>query len=73
MHVDPMQPKLKAPGTRRLTLNCDEPLSSFAFKFKSRRYIKDKRLLRMARIPGAGRSVAMHPTQDHVAVGGAPP
>ena len=35
--------------------------------------LKDKRLLRTARIPGAGRSVAMHPTQDHVAVGGASP
>jgi len=35
-----MNPKLKAPGTERFTLRCDEPLSSFAFKFNLRRYIK---------------------------------
>jgi len=35
-----MKPKLKAPGTKRLTLKCDEPLSNFAFKFNLRRYIK---------------------------------
>ena len=29
---------LKASGTKRLTLNSDEPLSSFAFKFNLRRY-----------------------------------
>ena len=33
-----MKPMLKAPGTKRLTLKCDEPLSSFAFKFILRRY-----------------------------------
>jgi hypothetical protein len=33
-----MTPKLKAPGTKRLTLKCDEPHSIFAFKFNSRRY-----------------------------------
>ena len=37
MQVDPMQPTLKAPGTNRLTLKGDEPLSTFAFKFNSRR------------------------------------
>jgi len=36
-----MKSKSKAPGTKRLTLNCDEPLSSFAFKFNLRRYTKD--------------------------------
>ena len=36
-----MKSKSKAPGTKRLTLNCDEPLSSFAFKFNLRRYAKD--------------------------------
>jgi len=33
-----MKPVFKAPGTERLKLKCDEPLSSFAFKFKCRRY-----------------------------------
>jgi hypothetical protein len=35
-----MKPKLKPPGTKRLKLNYDEPLSTFAFKFNLRRYIK---------------------------------
>ena len=38
MQVDPIKPKLKAPGTKRLQLKCDEPLSSSAFKFNLRRY-----------------------------------
>jgi len=33
-----MKPRLKAPGTKRLTLKCFEPVSSFAFKFSLRRY-----------------------------------
>jgi len=32
---------LKSPETKRLKLICDELLSSFAFKSKLRRYIKD--------------------------------
>ena len=39
VQVDPMKPKLKAPGTKRLKLNYDAPLSSFAVKFNLRRYI----------------------------------
>jgi hypothetical protein len=35
-----MKTVLKAPGTKRLKLKCDEPLSNFAFKFNLRRYIK---------------------------------
>ena len=35
--VDPIKPKLKAPGTKRLKLKYDEPISNFAFKFKLRR------------------------------------
>jgi hypothetical protein len=35
-----VKPKLKAPGTKRLKLKYDEPLSNFAFKFNLRRYIK---------------------------------
>jgi hypothetical protein len=34
-----MKPALKAPGTDHLKLNCDELLSSFAFKFNLRRYM----------------------------------
>jgi hypothetical protein len=32
-----MKPMLKAPGTNPLTLKCDEPLSTFAFKINLRR------------------------------------
>jgi hypothetical protein len=38
VQLDPMQSRLKAPGTKRLTLHCEEPLSSFAYKFNLRRY-----------------------------------
>ena len=37
MQVDPVKPTLKAPGTKRLKLKCDEPLSDFAFNFNMRR------------------------------------
>ena len=40
MQLDPVKPTLKAPGTKRLKLKSDEPLSSFAFEFKLRRYSK---------------------------------
>ena len=39
MQVDPIKPMLKAPRTKRLNLQYDEPLSNFAFKFNLRRYI----------------------------------
>jgi len=38
--VDSIKPKLKPPGTKRLKLKCDIPLSTSAFKFNLRRYIK---------------------------------
>ena len=38
VQVDPIKPTLKAPGTKRLKLKCDEPLSNFAFNFNLRRY-----------------------------------
>ena len=38
MQVDPIKPKLKAPGTKHLKLKCDELLSIFALKFDLRRY-----------------------------------
>ena len=40
MQVHPIQPKLKPPGSKRLKLKCDALLSTFAFKFNLRRYIK---------------------------------
>ena len=40
VQVDPIKPMLKAPGPERLKLKYNEPLSSFAFKFKLRRYTK---------------------------------
>jgi len=42
VQVDPIKPMLKPPGTKRLTLKCEEPLSSFAFKSKLRRYSMDE-------------------------------
>ena len=40
MQVDPIKPKLKPPGTKRLKLNCNVLLSSFAFEFNLRRFNK---------------------------------
>jgi hypothetical protein len=40
VQVNPIKPKLKPPGTQRLKLNCDAPLSNFAFNFNLRRYIE---------------------------------
>jgi hypothetical protein len=37
VQVDPIKPTFKAPGTKRLNLNYDKLLSSFAFKFNLRR------------------------------------
>ena len=38
MQVDPIKPKLKPPGTKRLKLQCDIMLSTSAFKFNLRLY-----------------------------------
>jgi len=38
VQVEPIKPKLKPPGTKRLRLKCDILLSTFALKFKLRRY-----------------------------------
>ena len=40
MQVDPIKPTLEAPGTKHLKLQCDEPFSSFAFKFNMRHNIE---------------------------------
>jgi hypothetical protein len=38
MQVEPIKPRLQAPGIKLLKLKCDVPLSNFAFKFNLRRY-----------------------------------
>ena len=38
VQVDPIKPTLTAPGSKRLKLKFDEPLSNFAFKFNMRCY-----------------------------------
>ena len=38
VQVDPIKPRLKPPGSKRLKLNCDALLSTSAFKFTLRRY-----------------------------------
>ena len=42
MQVDPIKPRLKAPGRNLLTLKPDELLSSFAFNLNLRHYDKGK-------------------------------
>jgi len=39
VQVDPIKPKLKPPGTKRLKLTCDILLSTSAFRLNLRRYI----------------------------------
>jgi hypothetical protein len=41
VQVDPIKPELKPPGTKRLKLQYDEPLSNFAFNFNLHRYTKE--------------------------------
>jgi hypothetical protein len=41
VQVDPIKPKLKAPGTKHLKLKCDMLLSTFAVKFNLRQYTWD--------------------------------
>ena len=57
VQVDPMKPTLKAPGTKPLKLEHDEPLSSFAFKINLCHYTtgaaSPPRTSRQARTPGA--------------------
>jgi len=38
VQVDPIKPKLKPPGNKRLTPKYDKPLSRFTFNFNLRRY-----------------------------------
>ena len=43
VQVDPIKPKLKPPGIKRLKLNCDVLLSTSAFKINLRHYIQARR------------------------------
>ena len=43
---------MKAPGTKRLKLYNDEPLSNFAFKFNSRRYSAGEQTLVTCNVDG---------------------
>jgi hypothetical protein len=47
VQADRIKPTLKAPGTKRLKLPHDEPLSSFAFEFNLRRFNLVERLKSM--------------------------
>jgi len=38
VQVDPIKPKLKPPGTKRLKIKCDILLSAYPSNFNSRRY-----------------------------------
>jgi len=53
VQVDPIKPTLTAPGTKRLKLKCDGPLSIFAFNFNLRRYTvaSDVKLTLMQQYP----------------------
>ena len=42
VQVEPIKPRLEAPGTKRLILKCDDLLSSFAFKFNLCRYTQER-------------------------------
>jgi len=43
VQVDPFKPTFDAPGTKRLKLKYDEPLSNVAFESNLRRYIMVRR------------------------------
>ena len=56
VQVDPMKPKLKPPGAKRLKLNCDTLLSTSAFRFNLRRYnVALDELRRAQTLAGMGR------------------
>ena len=58
MQVDPIKPTMKAPGTKRLKLKYDEPLSGFGFNFNLRRYIPRARAAH-ARRGGRGQGLTL--------------
>jgi len=50
VQVDPIKPLLNTPGTKRLKLKCDVLLSTAAFKFNLRRYMKEVDVVRAAMV-----------------------
>jgi len=60
VQVDSITPNLKPPGTKRLKLICDNPLSKFGFKFNLRRYTKGM-------LKGVGGSVAEEESPEALA------
>ena len=66
MQVDPSNPTLKPPGSKRLKPKCDVLLSNFAFKINLRRYSE------VAKLEGhtdAVRAVAWSPGGMRLATG----
>jgi hypothetical protein len=55
VQVDPTKTKLTPPGTKRLKLKCDMPLSTSAFNFNLCRYITDE-----MHIPATSAAIAPH-------------
>jgi len=49
VQVDPIKPTLKPPEATRLKLKHDEPLATFAFKFKLRRYSWERDVTKVRR------------------------
>ena len=62
VQVDPIKPTLIAPGSERLKLNYDDPLSNFAFNFYLRRYNLGRRYHHLiARVVPHGYCPLCHP------------
>jgi len=67
--VAPVKPKLKVPGTERLTLKYDETLLNFAFNFSLRCYIMEgaEDAKRRAAAAGSGSGAAADAAADAAA------
>jgi len=59
VQVAPIKTTMKAPGTQRLKLKYDQPLSNFAFKFNLRRHDEV-----FAALPSAGLPRVLHDHDD---------
>jgi len=68
VQVDPINPTLKALGTKRLKLKCDEPLSNFAFKFNLRRYTLEGTSVQMANTTDAELAEALVMAKEYTNV-----
>ena len=64
MQADPIKPKLKLPGTKRLKVKHDEPLSKFALKFSLCRYSE------ATNVEAAAAGVGGYPRRAVVLLGG---